>query len=317
MIVLIGSYVSAQLYEEDFADGNTHLDWFPEWGGNNIDVISVVGNPSGDGWVGRLNNLSNGDTIPVGTVLAGAPDLDDYLMEAYIYCTVTAGPMPGPYQGIVARWDTTGPFSEATYYSLIVDFDGTERIRLASVVGSAPTALKEWFGDSIPGGVPTESGWHKLGLRLKSDSIWAYYDDVELSGSPFYDVLSSAGFFGIYLFSMVGVDSTLCDDILVSEVTSVEEQEDYRPASAFVHVHPNPFIDEVRIVSEIPEGLVALNIFDCEGRRVRTFSTDSSTKSALSWNGRFDSGEKAPPGVYFFRVTAGAFQGSGKLVYLR
>lgn len=308
---LFSFQVSAQLYEEHFTDGSTDLSWFPEWGGNNMEVISVVGNPSGDGWVGKV---SNEGSPPVGTALSGTASLADYSIEAYIYCRVSAS---GPYQGIVARWDTTGPTSEATYYSLIADFDGSERIRLAAVVGSTPNTLKEWVGDSIPGGVPTESGWHKLGLKLSHDSIWAYYDEVELSGSPFIDTLASAGFFGIYIFKMFGTDSTLCDDILVYEVTGVEESDDDKPTSTFVHVYPNPFIDETRIVCQLPEEVLTLHIFDCQGRLVRILSTDSSQDSMIRWNGRFDSGAQAPPGVYFFRLVAGDFQSSGKIICLK
>lgn len=310
VFVLFSFQVTAQLYEEHFTDGSTDLNWFPEWvGGSNMEVISVAGNPSGDGWVGKLSN----DTLMVATALEGTAELADYSIEAYIYCTVTpGGPMSGPYQGIVARWDTAGD----AYYSLITDFDGSQRIRLASAIGATPTTLKEWVGASIPGGVPTESGWHKLGLKLKGDSIWAYYDEIELSGSPFYSTLTPEGFFGIYIFNMLATDSVLCDDILVYGVTDVKERTDHKPTSTFVHIYPNPFVDKVKIVSEFPEGPVTLNIFDCEGRVARTIS-HSSPKSVFVWDGRFDSGEKVPSGIYFFRLTGRDFQSSGKLIYLR
>ncbi len=315
LFIFFSFQASGQLYEEYFTDGSAQLSWFPEWGGSDMEVISVVGNPSADGWVGKLSNEMS---PPVGTALAGASDLGDYLIEAYIYCVVTpGGPMSGPYEGVVARWDTTGPTSEATYYSLIADFDGSQRIRLASVVGATPSTLKEWVGDSIPGGVPTESGWHKLGLKLKGDSIWAYFDDFELSGSPFYDTFTSEGFFGVYVFNMVATDSVLCDDIVVSGVTGVEERDNHSLASTLVYAYPNPFADDVTIVREASEGLVTLNILDCQGRVVRTTNNRSSGGSVFRWDGRFDSGEKAPPGVYFFRLASGKSQSSGKLIYLK
>ncbi len=310
LFVFFSFHASAQVYEEYFTDGSAQLSWFPEWGGSNMEVDSVAGNPSGDGWVGKLSNELS---PPVGTALAGAPNFGNYSLEAQIYCIVTSGPMPGPYQGIVARWDTTAD----SYYSLITDFDATERVRLASVIGASATALKEWTGDSIPGGVPTESGWHKLGLKLVGDSIWAYFDDVELSGSPFYDTFASEGFFGIYVFNMMANDFVLCDDIVASEVTRVEEGSNHEFSSVLTRVYPNPFVDDVTIACENSKGLLTLTVFDCQGRAVRTISNSSSRENVLRWDGKSDSGEETPPGVYFFRVAGGDFLTSGKLVYLK
>ncbi|RJP73469.1 MAG: hypothetical protein C4524_14425, partial [Candidatus Zixiibacteriota bacterium] len=118
VILLCAGSAGAQLdtlYAEYFTGGTTSLNWFDPWTpGNTIGVQSVTGNPSGDGWVGKVSNeLSGGG---VGTALAGTINLTDYEVQAQVYTTVGTG----IYHTLVARWDTTGA---QQFYALRTDFD--------------------------------------------------------------------------------------------------------------------------------------------------------------------------------------------------
>jgi hypothetical protein len=199
------------LYAEYFTDGSLTLDWFSGWeGGDNMNTLAWPGNPSGDGWVGSVGNTLSGGGV--GSALAGELNLTDYELYANIYCKVTVGP-PGPYNAIVARWDTVGGNQ---YYYFRADFDADQRLQLRKYpAGGMGETIAEWVGAAIPGGVPTTSGWHNMGLKLEGNQLWAYWDGNELSGSPFTDSYSSRGFFGVYIFNFMGSDSTYCDDIIV------------------------------------------------------------------------------------------------------
>ncbi len=108
-ILMLGiTAVNAQdtLYYEFFTDGSMNLDWFTPWeGGDEMQVDYQPGNPSGDDWVGFIENgLSGGG---VGTALAGTSTLTDYEIRANLYCTINAG----TYHAVLARWDTTGGYN--------------------------------------------------------------------------------------------------------------------------------------------------------------------------------------------------------------
>ena len=54
---------------------------------------------------------------------------------------------------------------------------------------------------------------------------------------------------------------------------------------------------------------VTLEVFDVRGRRMRTLVDGvvaaSTVSRSVTWSGRTDSGDRAPAGVYFYRLTAG------------
>jgi len=200
------------LYVEHFTNGVPALSWFDPWTPDSLSLTTqfVSGNPSGDGWVGAVSNAYSGGGV--GTVLSGALSMADYEIQAQVYCVVSAS--AGPYNGIVARWDTTGGNS---YLSLRSDFDNNQRLQLRWYPGASGfgDSIASWAGAQIPGGVPTQSSWHRLGLKMQGDQIWAYYDNVLLSGSPFTNTDLTQGWFGAYIFKMPGDVQTLFDDVVV------------------------------------------------------------------------------------------------------
>ena len=302
-LVLCFSLSTAQLFEEYFTDGNLTLNWFDGWGrGDTITAASVMGNPSGDGWVGKLIN----NATMVATALAGNATIKDYSIEAYIYTTVRAG--IGPYQGIVARWDTTTNY----YYLLICDFP--ERIRFSHNQGASHDDIREWTGGEIPGGVPSEDGWHKLKMTIFGNQIRAYFDDVELPDCPFTYAGTEQGFFGVYVFSMSGVDSILCDDIVVSEEVGVEENI-YSSNDIVLNVFPIPAMGNVSIDYSLPKKTdVTLKVYNIQGQEITTLYTgyrDAGTYSTV-WEKRNLAG-----GVYFLRLSTDYGEQSKRILLLR
>jgi len=302
-LVLCFSLSTAQLFEEYFTGGNLTLDWFDGWNlGNDMTVKAVTGNPSGDGWVGFLSNAGM-----VGTALAGTSVLKDYSIEADIYTTVSAS--GGPYQGLVARWDTTTRY----YYALICDFDNTQRIRLSYNESATPSVIRQWEAGEIPGGVPTESGWHKLKLTLIDNQIWAYFDDIELPDCPFTYVGSERGFFGVYCFSM-GTDSLLCDDIIVTEEMGVEE-EIYVEDNILLNVYPTPAIEDVLVDYTIPKKTdVTLKVYNVQGQEVT--SLYDGNLNAGNYSAVWERADVAN-GIYFLRLSTDYGEQSRRILLLR
>lgn len=292
-ILLLSSMLFGQvLYEEYFTGGVAQLQWDPWVDPSVMTVVSDPTTPGGDSWIGCVSN----DAAPIAAVFSGDYGLNDYSVEAYIFTEVAAA--MGPYNGICIRIDTaTGVNS---LYQLISDFDNDARLRLRHITGATPTVIRDWSSGEIPGGVPSTSSWHKFKLTVIADSIWAYYDDVELPGCPYIDDRVTKGYFGIYFFGIL-VDSTRCDDIVVTGPTGISEYGS-EPVSTF-RVYPNPFRSNADIRYQVPDmENPTVIIYDAAGRLVRDLSSQMSVigdQVSVSWNGRDGAGNAVAPGVYF------------------
>ena len=299
-ILVVGLFMSMLfgqvLYEEYFTGGVMQLDWHPWFTdtithlGDSMQVISDPTTPGGDDWAGRI---SNEYMSVAGLTYAGESDLTDYSIEAWIYTVVV--PSMGPYNGIAIRMDPTTRY----YYRLVSDFDSTARLSLGLVAGGGyPIVLRDWTAGEIPGGVPSTSSWHKFKMKTIADSIWCYYDDVELPDCPIINDSVLQGYFGVYTFNMLDTASTKCDNIIVLDVTGVAEQRDEQVGS--LGAYPNPFINRLYIRFDPSSIIPSCRIYDISGCLVKELTPAISYQSSvMSWDGGDERGIPAAPGVYF------------------
>ena len=71
---------------------------------------------------------------------------------------------------------------------------------------------------------------------------------------------------------------------------------------------PNPFNPSTRIGYNLTEGSsVSIAIYDLQGRLIRNYMQGYQPvgSHAVEWDGTLASGQPAPSGVYFYRITAG------------
>jgi flagellar hook assembly protein FlgD len=83
---------------------------------------------------------------------------------------------------------------------------------------------------------------------------------------------------------------------------------------------PNPFNPMTRIEFGLREpARISLRIFDAGGRLVRVLAEDSRPAGRYTavWDGHDGSGNRVASGMYFYRLSAGAFVETKKLVLLR
>jgi YD repeat-containing protein len=84
---------------------------------------------------------------------------------------------------------------------------------------------------------------------------------------------------------------------------------------------PNPFNPQTTIGFELPEqGGVKLRVFDLQGRLIRTLihaEVLAPGRHDAVWNGRDDTGRQAAAGVYFYRLEAGEFRETKRMVLVR
>jgi len=83
---------------------------------------------------------------------------------------------------------------------------------------------------------------------------------------------------------------------------------------------PNPFNPSTTIAFTLREaGEVTLAVYDATGRHVRTLVSGRREARSydVAWDGRDDAGTRVASGVYFYRLTAGSFTQTRKMVLLK
>ena len=83
---------------------------------------------------------------------------------------------------------------------------------------------------------------------------------------------------------------------------------------------PNPFNPETKIYFEIPKAHdVSIVIYNMLGQKVRTLVNDNfkAGQHVVNWNGTNDHGVRMSTGVYFYRIKAGDFIASKKMLMLK
>jgi hypothetical protein len=250
---------------------------------------------------------------------AGDMAITDYSVDASVYVQVDELSATGPYQGLTARTN----YLTGEYYYYCAEFDTDKRLRLfyLQMTGGMPVIrqLALWTEGDIPGGVPDEDGWFRMKIKLISDSIWAYWEGVELSGCPIIDSDATAlvnGPFGVYAYIFSGECLTMADDIVVYEEPHGVSEGSFTVDYDRLSVSPNPFRSEVTFradawVSSTPD----LEIYGPSGRLLLCLSPLTSRGTLqYVWDGRDCEGGCVPEGTYFYRLGDGT---GGKIVRLR
>jgi hypothetical protein len=282
------------LYEEHFTGGSAQLTWSGFFTGEDtIVVMQDTTTPEGDGWIGVLYGA------PFGLAYAGDLSLDDISIEAWVYVIVTPGG-DGPYNGIAVRVNPV----VGDFYIFSADLDTDRRLRLTyhnAANNFMPEYIHVWEEGSVPGGLPQESGWHRMKLKIIADSLWAYFDGQELPGCPYiHSTGSGYGFFGIYSTSMAGDAETRVDSIVVlAEPAGVKEQSSQKMDFRIYHLNPRKVLFIYR-GDETPGDIKIYNVSGSFVERVILKKVGDAYRGI--WNGKDALGRDVRRGIYLYRV---------------
>jgi hypothetical protein len=110
------------------------------------------------------------------------------------------------------------------------------------------------------------------------------------------------------------VQLPLPDMSATDSVTAINEMD---LGSMNVLVSPNPFTAEVQMRYFVEENSqVFIAIYDMLGREVKVLVNEQQSKGIqnVNWDGKNAQNAMAPAGNYFYRITAGTYTESGKLM---
>lgn len=117
-----------------------------------------------------------------------------------------------------------------------------------------------------------------------------------------------------------GIASSPVSTFETDVILSAEETEALPQTFAMEQNYPNPFNPETVIRFQLPtSAAVSLRVFDLLGREVATLVNEMKPAGfhTVTWNGRNSYRRQVASGVYFFRIEAGSFVETRRMVLVR
>lgn len=219
LILLLSLSAEAQnIYKDSFTNGNPELRWsfFPYFNLDNIDGARDTKAPDGDNGIGILKNTNAGGFASLS--YAVTRQMENFYLEAMIYCPVTVG-SKGPLAGVAFLIDPI----KGSFYRVVCDFKTNDPTINLAYVGldtrNFPIYLKFWGPKDIPGGIPKESGWHRIAVKVKNEKASVFWNSKELMGGPFDVDKIKKGFAGVYANYVGGLGeaTTKVDKFILKE----------------------------------------------------------------------------------------------------
>jgi len=99
-----------------------------------------------------------------------------------------------------------------------------------------------------------------------------------------------------------------CDNPVIAYVTRLQSN------------FPNPFNPETTIAFSLSNvGNVVINVYNVRGQRVRSLLDEQREPGhhSIVWNGRDDSGRALSSGIYLYRMTAGDFTETRRMLLMK
>lgn len=220
IVLFYYSIASSQslIFKDNFPSGKPELRWtfFPFFNLDNLEGSLDINAPDGDGGIGILRNANAGGfaslSYPVTKIVS------NFYLETMIFCPVSKEEK-GPLSGVAFLIDPI----KGSFYRFACDFKKVDPTLNVAYVGldtrNYPVYLKFWDDKEIPNGVPKESKWHKIGIKVKNGLGYFYWNDAFLPGCPIIVDKNNKGFVGVYTNFVGGIGEafTKIDGFLLRE----------------------------------------------------------------------------------------------------
>ncbi|MFT7552696.1 MAG: hypothetical protein ACI9BV_003022, partial [Rhodothermales bacterium] len=239
-----------------------------------------------------VTGLAPEDAVQIKIDMSGQPDMNGLSENC---CTQTVSfELPGGFRCPFVI------FGHVNFDGVIDDTSPTEWVVRASRAGDPPrTSMTDDMGayslQGLMAGEYTVSVDQQRGFRTTSPEIGAFMVDVDARNPE------------------VMLDFTVAID---ASHTATEEGGDAIPTEYGLDVnYPNPFNPRTQISYQLPEGSkVQIVVYDMLGRVVETLV--DRAQPAGTFTVSFDAGD-LPSGLYLYRMTAGSFVHSRKMILMK
>jgi hypothetical protein len=110
------------------------------------------------------------------------------------------------------------------------------------------------------------------------------------------------------------------DNVIVSGVVANDDPTPIAVVTALNGNYPNPFNPETTISYSVnSKSPVVVEIYNTKGQKVKTLvnETKAAGNWTAKWNGTDDNNQKVSNGVYFYKMNAGKFTSSKKMILMK
>lgn len=171
---------------------------------------------------------------------------------------------------------------------------------------------------TVTGGITVCINYDEASLLVPESTLRLLHWDTTLNPDQWIDITTSLN---IATNTLCGTTDTLSPFVIgAGSVTAVGDGKEPRAFALRQNV-PNPFNPVTTISYDVPAGgaHVSLRIYDTAGRLVRTLVDEQRPAGThgITWDGRNGAGSPVSSGVYFYKMTSGAFSESRRMVLLK
>ena len=173
--------------------------------------------------------------------------------------------------------------------------------------GNDPTQI-QGFGTPIITYSDIEGGWNGVG-NIASDPLFCNPDSSDFTlaeNSPCIGTGEDG--------TNMGAFDVECEAILLID-------NDVIPLKYYLHQnYPNPFNPITTLSYDLSEdAMVNITIYDMMGRQVKTLTNGFQTSGhkSVQWNAANNQGEPASAGIYLYKIQAGDFVDTKKMIFLK
>jgi subtilisin family serine protease len=302
-------------------------------------VINVPGSTSdieGSSIISDDNagGIKIGITAHLNSYTYTSPPNENYIILDYRIINTSGANINNLYSGLFFDWDFADANSDYT------EWDPTGKLGFVNRIGGSPDnfvgaglissedfgfwAIKN-DGDSgfqIYDGFTDSEKWQALSSGL--GKLTAGPGDVShvVSAGPF--TISTGDTLRVAFAVLAGDDQNALRDAITNArtkygeiiITDVEEDDDVTPtAFALEQNYPNPFNPSTRIKFSLPDNaFTTLKIYDVLGNEVTTLVNEE--RPAGIYDVEFNA-EKLTSGIYIYRIQAGNYNDSRKMILLK
>ena len=256
----------------------------------------------------------------------------DVYVTGNFYGTATFGPFNLTSNGgndiFVAKMDTNGNWLWAENYG---GFEFDLELGISTDPNGDVYVTGNFYGTATfgPFNLTSNGGNDIFVAKMDSNGNWLWTENAGgihcdfgngISTDPNGDVYVTGYFQATASFGSFNLTSNGEYDIFVAKLnSSVSAENEIIPSEIGLSNYPNPFNPETTISFSFTAKdakNAKIEIYNLKGQRIKQFSIFNSQSSIL-WDGKDENNQPVGSGIYFYKLTAGKFEESRKMILIK